>query len=224
MRVFSQVCLLLVAIASFTEPARAAPVEAPTDKEGSDHRVRLQTHFQKPLADSNFGLAGWVVLPDIISMSTSTLFLIGPRYNGAGWWIEGLAGGVMTAGDPVSHPWSLSGRFEFGPDALGAPMRVWGNLQLNDVMGDHIQPYALLMAGYGLMDAQIFLGIESENTLNWVNPGAPAKQTERINDLSIGPSMVLPFDGLIVNTSLQFHPEEHVRNQFWLRVMYEFGP
>jgi len=201
-----------------------AHAEAPADEGGSDHRVRLQTHFQKPIGDGSFGLAGWVVLPDIISMQTSTLFLIGPRYNGEGWWVEGLAGGVMTAGDPVSHPWSLSGRFEFGPDALGMPMRIWGNLQLNDVMGDNIEPYALVMAGLGLMDELLFLGVESENNLNWVNPNAPDGKAQRINDLSIGPSLVVPFDGLIINPSLQFHPQEHVRNQFWLRVMYEFGP
>ena len=202
----------------------AAHAEKLDKEEGSDHRVRLQTHFQKPLADSKVGVAGWVVLPDIIGMSTSTLFLIGPRYNGDGWWVEGLAGGLMTAGDPISHPWSLSGRFELGPDALGAPVRVWGNLQLNDVMGDTIEPYALLMVDYGFLDEQVFLGVESENNLNWKNPQAPAGKTDRINDFSVGPNMILPFDGLSITSSLQFHFEEHVRNQFWLRVMYDFGP
>ena len=221
MNIIRPIHVALVSLLCANLPASAAG--GPSQEEGSDHRVRLQTHFQKPLADGRFGLAGWVTLPDIIGMSTSTLFLIGPRYSGDGWWVEGLAGGMMTAGDPVAHPWSLSGRFEFGPDALGTPVRVWGNLQLNDVTGE-LQPYALLMAGYGLLDKQIFLGVESENNLNWENPQAPDGASDRVNDLSFGPSMVLPFDGLIINTSLQFHPAEHVRNQFWLRVMYEFGP
>lgn len=189
-----------------------------------DHKVRLQTHFHKPLLDSGVGVGGWVVLPDVIGMSTSTLFLIGPRYDGDGWWVEGLAGGIMTAGDPISHPWSLSGRFEFTPTALDAPLRLWGNLQLDDLMGDRIQPYVVLMVDYALMDEQIFLGLESENRLNWVDPMATGNAADPINDFSFGPHLMLPFGGLTVTPSLQFHPTDGVRNQFWLRVMYDFGP
>ena len=198
---------------------------APDDQEGSDHKVRFQTHFHKPLIDGGLGVGGWVVLPDVIGMSTSTLFLIGPRYEGDGWWVEGLAGGMMTAGDPVSHPWVLSGRFEFTPDALDAPIRVWGNLQLNDVMGGAFQPYTLLMVDYALMDGKILLGVETENYINMAVPSPNGEDSKKtINDFSVGPQLVLPFGGLSITSSLQFHPEETIRNQFWLRVMYDFGP
>lgn len=46
---------------------------APDDQEGSDHLVRFQTHFHKPLIDSGLGVGGGVVRPDVIGMSTSTL-------------------------------------------------------------------------------------------------------------------------------------------------------
>jgi len=166
-----------------------------------------------------------VVLPDIIGQTTSTLFLMGPRLEGDGWWLEGLAGGLMTPADPVAHPWVLSGRFEFMPSALNAPIRIWGNIQLNDVMGGSFQPYTLLMIDYALMDEKIFLGIETENYINMPVVGADGNATETtINDFSVGPQMMLPFGGLTVTTALQIHPEESIRNQYWLRVMYDFGP
>ena len=193
--------------------------------DGEDHKVRFQTHFHKPFHANGLGIGGWVVLPDVIGESTTTWFLIGPRIEGAGWWLEGLAGGIMTAGDPISHPWSLSGRFEVMPEAMAAPVRVWGNVQLNDLMGDGLQPYVVVMVDRALFDEQLFVGLESENRLNWRNSnpvgGGPAEQ---INDFSLGPHFMLPFGGLRITSSLQFHFDETVRDQYWLRVQYDFGP
>ena len=202
----------------------AAESETKTS-EGADHKVRLQTHFHKPLTDTGWGVGGWVVLPDLIGQTTSTLFLIGPRYEGDGWWMEGLAGGLMTPVDPVAHPWVLSGRFEFMPSALNGPFRIWGNIQLNDVTGEAFQPSALFMFDYALMDEKIFLGIETENHINVPVVAWNGEITGKtINDFSIGPQMMLPFGGLTITTAFQFHPEESVRHQYWLRVMYDFGP
>ena len=195
--------------------------KTPGPNEGADHSVRFQTHFHQPLLENGLGMAGWVVLPDVIKLSTSTLFLIGPRYDGQGWWLEGMAGGLMTPGDPTSHPWVLSGRFEFSPRALNAPLRLWANLQLNDVTGGTFQPYALVALNVALLEEKIFLGIESENYLNKPMDDA---STQPINDFSVGPQLMLPFGGLQVTTALQIHPHEAVRDQYWLRVMYDFGP
>ena len=215
---------ILLGLMIASAPAIGAP-EPADQQDGADHKVRLQTHFHKPLTDGGVGVGGWVVLPDIIGQYTSTLFLIGPRYEGDGWWIEGLAGGLMTAGDPVSHPWVLSGRFEFMPSALNAPIRIWGNLQLNDVTGGEFQPEALLIVDYALLDEKIFLGVETDNRINMPVSSGVADGTEHtVNDFSVGPQMMLPFGGLTITTSLQFHPESSIRNQYWLRVMYDFGP
>ena len=71
------------------------------------------------------------------------------------------------------------------------------------------------------MEEKIFLGIESENYLNKPMDDA---STQPINDFSVGPQLMLPFGGLQVTTALQIHPHEAVRNQYWLRVTYDFGP
>ena len=131
----------------------------------------------------------------------------------------------MTAGDPISHPWSISGRFELMPEFIGAPLRFWGNLQLNDFMGDEPQPYVVMMADYAILDEQLFVGLESENRLHWM-PSKPADGTleKRIHDVSVGPHFMLPFGGLRITSALQFHFHEGVRDQYWLRVEYDFGP
>ena len=60
-------------------------IHAATPSDGDDHKVRFQTHFHKNLHESGLGVGGWVVLPDVIGESTTTWFLIGPRFQGSGW-------------------------------------------------------------------------------------------------------------------------------------------
>ncbi len=192
------------------------------DTSESHHGVRLQTHFHKPLLDSGWGVGGWVALPDIIGQSTSTLFLIGPNYAGEGWWVEGLMGGIMPAGDPITHPWVLSGRFEFTPVAINAPVRIWGNIQLIDLMGDAIVPYTMFMVDYVVADGKVLLGLETENSFN--RPAAEdSNANASITDASIGPQIVFPFKGLNVTAAYQIHFHESVANQYWLRVTYTFS-
>jgi hypothetical protein len=100
-----------------------------------------------------------------------------------------------------------------------------GTVQLNDVLGDTLQSYTLLKAGYGLLDEPMFVGVETENHINMAVRGPDGEGlAETIHDFSVGPQLALPFKGIMNNPSVQFHPKETIRNQFWLRMMVDFGP
>ena len=64
--------------------------------------------------------------------------------------------------------------------------------------GEAIQPTVLVMVDYAMADERVFVGVESENRFNWTDPEGDGTA---INDASIGPNMILPFDGLSITTS-----------------------
>jgi hypothetical protein len=58
--------------------------------------VKLLTHFHKKMSDSGWGVGGWIIMPDIVKMGTTPIFLVGPRYQKNGAWVEVMAGGLVA--------------------------------------------------------------------------------------------------------------------------------
>jgi hypothetical protein len=183
--------------------------------------LRLLTHFHKNIYENGIGVAGWVIIPDVTSNPAMPIFLIGPKYQGKGYWVELMAGprinkSVLAANpdaDPVA--WVQSTRFQVTPEAIGQPVNIWGNLQFIDLTGENTIPYLFLMADYILPQKVALVGIETENYFN-----APYLNGE--HDIGIGPQLIIPFKGLNIIAAYQFHLHENANDQIWFRAMYDF--
>jgi len=191
------------------------------------YHVRLLTHFGKKINDSGLGVGGWLIIPDVTVNPAMPIFLVGPRYQGDGYWVEVMAGPkinkAVLAADPDADPiaWVQSTRFQITPKALKKPINVFGNVQFIDVLNSgNVVPYLFCATGYVLPKKAAVIGLETENYLQ-IPPGAD----EQFNDLSLGPHVALPFKGVNIIMSYQFHFHENVEDQVWVRAMYNFpGP
>jgi len=200
--------LFSLSLLAFSPEAKADPI----------YGVRLLTHVHKPLTEQGLGIGGWLILPNLPATAQQPIALIGPRYDGDGWWLEVMAGARVDpnpAGGPsISAALVSSNRFQLTPKFFGKPVNVWGNLQFIDLTGDLI-PYLFLMGDYVLPEGKALIGVETENYFNLPSG---------INDIAVGPQVVLPFGGVNIITAFQFHLDENVPNQVWVRAMYDFGP
>ena len=195
--------------------------------EDPTYSVRLLTHFGKKVNDNGFGVGGWLIFPDVTQNPSMPLFLIGPRYQGKGYWVEVMAGpkinkaalAVNPDADPIA--WVQSTRFQITPMAIGKPVNVFGNVQFIDITNEgNMVPYFFLATGYVLPKQAAVIGLESENYFN-LPPGG----TDQFHDISIGPHVAIPFKGLNVIMAYQVHLHENVGDQVWVRAMYNFpGP
>ena len=206
---------------------------------GTQVHVRLLTHFHKPFSDSGWGIGGWVIMPDIVTMGTTPLFLVGPRYQGNGAWVEVMAGGLVAPDlDPANAGYTRtktvqSTRFQLTPKFFDSPINMFGMLQFIDVGGKHhateqntMMTYTFLMADYVVGEGDFLVGIETENYFGKLNP-AEAEAGEDIptfTDIGVGPQVVFPFHDLNIIMSYQLRLDENTENQMWLRAMYNFGP
>ena len=224
----------------------AAGEEAPAEEvaepdPATQVHVRLLTHFHKKLSDSGWGVGGWIIMPDIVKMSTTPLFLVGPRYQANGAWVESMAGGLVTpdmdsanaAAGYTKTKTVQSTRFQLSPKFWDSPINVFGNLQFIDIGGKHfatdqntMMTYTFLMADYVIGGGDVLVGIETENYFGKLNPAAAeaGQDIPTFNDIAFGPQVVFPFQDLNVIMSYQLHLDENTENQMWIRAMYNFGP
>ena len=230
--------IALFALASYTPAAHANPEPDPE----TQVNVRLLTHFHKSFGDG-WGVGGWLIMPIIVPNGSAPqltpLFLIGPRYNGKGFWVEAMAGGLV-APDPAANNYpSLnynktktvqSTRFQFTPKAIESPINIFGNLQFIDIGGEHpvteqstMVAYTFLMVDYVLPGKKALIGIETENYFGKVGSELDGDEFKTFNDIAIGPQVVFPFDGLNILLSYQKHVNEDIDDQIWIRAMHNFG-
>jgi hypothetical protein len=210
------------------EPAEPDP--------GNQVHVRLLTHFSKTMSDSGWGVGGWLIMPDIVKMGTTPLFLVGPRYKGDGYWVEIMAGGLVAPDpDPVNAGYTKtktvqSTRFQLTPKLIGSPINVFGNLQFIDVGGEHLvteqstmTTYTFLMVDYVLPGKKALIGLETENYFGKLGSEMDGDEFETWDDIAIGPQVVLPFQNLNIIMSYQKHLDEDTNDQIWIRAMHNFG-
>ena len=215
-----------------TEEAAAVPEPDPA----TQVHVRLLTHFHKKMSDSGWGVGGWIIMPDIVKMGTTPLFLVGPRYQAKGAWVEIMAGGLVAPDpDPANAGFTKtktvqSTRFQMSPKYFDGPINIFGNLQFIDIGGKHLATeqstmltYTFLMADYVLGEGAALVGIETENYFGKIGTEMDGDKLATFNDIAIGPQLVLPFHDLNVIMSYQLHFDENTENQVWVRAMYNFG-
>ena len=220
------------------QDAQDAPEEeaAPEPDPSTQVHVRLLTHFHKSMSDSGWGVGGWLIMPDIVKMGTTPLFLVGPRYQGKGYWVEIMAGGLIAPDpDPVNAGYTKakkvqSTRFQLTPKLIGSPINVFGNLQFIDIGGEHLATeqstmltYTFLMADYVLPGKKALIGVETENYFGKLGSEMDGDEFETWNDIAVGPQIVLPFNNLNVIMSYQVHLDEDTEDQVWIRAMHNFG-
>ena len=70
-----------VSTEAFAQDAEDGTEEVAEPDPATQVHVRLLTHFHKKMSDSGWGVGGWIIMPDIVKMGTTPLFLVGPRYQ-----------------------------------------------------------------------------------------------------------------------------------------------
>ncbi|KKQ27503.1 MAG: hypothetical protein US42_C0008G0014 [Candidatus Magasanikbacteria bacterium GW2011_GWC2_37_14] len=174
------------------------------------YNTRLLIHGQKTVGESQFGVAGWVIAPNVTSSST-WVNLVGPCYDGEGWGVELLGGMVVADG---KGKLLLDTRLEFTPKLWGVPVYSWHNFQwvMTGETGTgywYSQVDWVMPLGLGL------LGVETENTFN-----------SQGNDYSVAPHLALPLgDHLALVFAPQFHfnqVRDYTGFQFWFRAVVNF--
>jgi hypothetical protein len=187
----------------------------PTLAADTTYNIRLLSHFNKKVGDKDIGIAGWVITPNAVANSNAKLAIVGPSIYRDGYSIEMMFGGLFA--DTTTFVPVMSNRFHFSPKFWKAPYNLWGNLQFVNIADfDNMVSYAFVMADYKVKDIAL-VGIETEN---YFNAGAD----EKFNDTSIGPQVVIPYNGVNLIAAYQIHFHENVGDQVWIRAMYHFMP
>jgi len=178
------------------------------ETKADDFNTRILLHDQHTVAESNFGVAGWVIAPNITSSASTWLTIAGPRYDGKGWNVELLGGTVISDGE---GKFLLDTRLELTPKFGDVPIYSWHNLQWINTGGSgtvywYSQVDWVIPLGLGL------LGIETENTFNTSN-----------DNWSIAPHIALPLGNhitVVVAPQVHFNGDaEYAEFQFWTRLV-----
>jgi len=189
---------VLVALLLFSGSANAAT---------STH-VRLLLHgTHTNIDDTGFGIAGWLIAPSITDAPSKWVGLLGPRYDGDGWNVELIGGGVIQNGDTTPL---VDMRLELTPELWDVPLYAFSNLQLIDP-GDKNALYVYQQVDYVLPAGIGLLGVETENVFG-----------PEDDMVSIGPQVVVPLAGgrFVLVGAYQFHLGN--QSQFWLRSVVNF--
>jgi len=180
---------------------------SPTFAETTTH-VRLLLHgTHADIEDTGFGIGGWLIAPSITDTPDKWVGLLGPRYDGDGWSVELMGGGVIDDGQVTPL---VDMRFALTPELWDAPIYAGGNAQWIDPGGSDAS-YLYGQVDYVLPEGVALLGVETEHALR---PGDDAN--------SIGPQVVVPLakGRFVLICAYQFHPGKP--SQFWLRGVVNF--
>ncbi|MFZ2189338.1 MAG: hypothetical protein WA057_00190 [Candidatus Magasanikiibacteriota bacterium] len=170
------------------------------------YNTRLLLHGHKTVGEG-FGVAGWVIAPNITSVPNKWVTLVGPCYDGQGWGVELLAGAVVSGGE---SKFLVDVRITFTPKFFGIPLNTWHNFQWIRTGGSgtgywYGQVDWVLPLGLGL------LGTETENTFNVSG-----------NDWSVAPHVVISFGdhfALVFAPQAHFNARGYTGTQAWVRTV-----
>lgn len=150
--------------------------------------------------EQGWGTAGWVILPNLGNGTTPTIVVAGARYTTPKWWLETMTGALV-----IDHEARALLDVRASYDRL-APIHFWSNAQ---VFPDDGQGYLYVDSNVDISPS-FKLGFESENQFF----------PDAIDDWSIGPRMVVPFDGLALIAAHQWHSDGS--QLLWLRAVVNF--
>jgi len=165
--------------------------------------MRLLLHGTRTnIGDTGFGIGGWITSPDITVSPSTWLGVAGPRFDGEGWNMEFMAGGVIDSSEITPL---IDLRLEITPDLWNIPLYSFANVQWIDPTHANVL-YLYTQFACVLPDNTVLLGLETENVL---------KSDDNV--LSVGPQLVVPLGALTLVAAYQLHPGRS--NQFWLRAV-----
>lgn len=176
-----------------------------TTVQAQETHVRLLFHdTHTRIADTPFGIAGWLVAPNITSSPGTWLSVLGPRYDGPGWNLELMGGGVITNSEVTPI---IDLRLDLTPDLLGVPVYGYVNTEWVDP-GDGNTLYLYAQLDYVMPRGIGLVGLETENS--WQGGS---------DTLSVGPHIVVPLGQLAFVTAYQIH---RGTDQLWIRCVINF--
>jgi len=170
--------------------------------------TRLLIHSHRTIRETNFGIAGWIIAPNISSSPNTWLGIAGPRYNGYGWNAELLAGVMFNSGDANAL---ADLRVELTAKFWGVPLYSWDNFQWINT-GKSGTGYWYSQLDWVVPSEVGLLGVETENTFN-----------ASACDFSIAPHAVLSLSEhfvLVTAPQLHFDLDGHYTGlQVWIRAV-----
>lgn len=170
--------------------------------------VRLLLHGTSQ-TDSTFGVSGWVIAPNVTNAPDKWLAVIGPRYNGSGWWLEVMGGTVVQQGKSTPL---IDVRANLGK--VG-PFTAWTNVEWIDfTKGSGSAAYLYFEIDLPQIDVpligSVLAGLETENLFEFSGN----------DDVSAGIHLKTPLGKMVVVTAYQLHFAGE--NQLWTRVVIDF--
>lgn len=180
-------------------------------KADTTFNMRLLVHGHRAIGENGWGIAGWVVAPNITSNPKKWYGVVGARYDWTGANVELMAGALIEDG---AGKFLLDLRWGLDPKFWGIPLLVWGNEQLIDLKDWTIYSYLRVM--YVLPKELGLVGVETED-LNL---------KDKPDDYSVGVHAIIPlakFFAIIPAYQWHFTPGEgYTGSQLWLRVVLDF--
>lgn len=161
---------------------------------------RILLHSTKTI-NGNFGIAGWVVAPNITNNPQKWVGIAGVRYETESFWAEFMGGAINERSNLTGL---LDARQNF---TQLKPITFWANEEWT--FGQARSFYFYIQADYWI--AEIFAaGIETENTVLKKNGE---------DNLSYGPHIVLPIGKMTLIGAYQYHNKSN--DQFWMRLVVD---
>lgn len=174
---------------------------------------RLLVHGTSLFEGSNrFGLAGWVIAPDVSSKPNKWLGIFGPRFEERGFHVEAMTGLRIEDGDAVPL---LDLRSGINPDFFSSfakrrlPFALWTNIQWIDV-GSQNDLYVYFESNLVLPYGLPAVGAETENIFFLPGP----------DTASIGGHIVFRLGKMNIVSVYQKHKTG--QDQIWLRMVLNF--